>query len=115
RNQNFILTDIGHRASSDSEPSRFNAAIVNPPYKKIRSDSSDRTALSNLGIETTNLYTAFLALIITLLERDGQLVAITPRSFCNGTYFRAFREQLLDSVALTRLHVFESRSAAFDA
>jgi len=40
-------------------------------------------------------------------------VAITPRSFCNGLYFRPFRERLLSSVSLRRIHVFESRTAAF--
>jgi len=34
--------------------------------------------------ETSNLYTAFLAIAIKLLEPGGELVAITPRSFCNG-------------------------------
>ena len=94
---------------------RFNAAIVNPPYRKIRSDSSHRMLLRSVGIETTNLYTGFLALIIRLLEDAGQMVAITPRSFCNGPYFRSFRQDLLQRVALQRIHVFESRSVAFSA
>jgi adenine-specific DNA-methyltransferase len=37
---------------------RFNAAIVNPPYRKIRSDSATRLLLRSAGIETGNLYTA---------------------------------------------------------
>ena len=41
------------------------------------------------------------------------MVAICPRSFCNGPYFKPFREQFLDLMSLRRLHVFESRSAAF--
>jgi adenine-specific DNA-methyltransferase len=40
-------------------------------------------------------------------------VAITPRSFCNGPYFRPFREFLLRETAIRRVHVFESRTAAF--
>jgi adenine-specific DNA-methyltransferase len=32
-----------------------------------------------------------------LFEPVGELVAITPRSFCNGPYFRAFRESFLDA------------------
>lgn len=91
----------------------FNAAIVNPPYRKIRSSSAARLWLRAAGIETSNLYTGFVALIIKLLATDGQLVAITPRSFCNGAYFRTFRRDFLDRMSLRRLHVFESRSAAF--
>jgi adenine-specific DNA-methyltransferase len=47
------------------------------------------------------------------LAPDGELIAITPRSFCNGPYFRPFREHLLDRVSLTRVHTFESRDHAF--
>lgn len=91
----------------------FHAAIVNPPYRKIASDSHERRDLSTLGIETSNLYTGFLALITKRLAPRGQLVAITPRSFCNGPYFQLFRKQFLDGMALRRLHVFESRSETF--
>jgi adenine-specific DNA-methyltransferase len=96
-----------------SQPPRFNAAIVNPPYRKIRSDSSARLLLRSAGIETSNLYTGFLALIVRMLSDRGELVAITPRSFCNGPYFKPFRSEFLESMALRRLHVFESRSLAF--
>jgi adenine-specific DNA-methyltransferase len=94
-------------------PPGFNMAIVNPPYRKIRSDSVARLLLRSAGIETVNLYTGFLALIIRLLRPGGELVAITPRSFCNGPYFRPFRLDFLETMSLRRLHVFESRSAAF--
>ncbi len=91
----------------------FNAAIVNPPYRKINNDSEERRALGSAGIETTNLYTGFLALIGRLLEPGGDLVAITPRSFCNGAYFRPFRRDFLATMGLRRLHLMDSRTAAF--
>ncbi|MGE0142108.1 MAG: Eco57I restriction-modification methylase domain-containing protein [Planctomycetota bacterium] len=92
---------------------RFTAAILNPPYRKINSHSRERELLRRAGIETSNLYTAFVGLAVKLLEPAGQLVAITPRSFCNGPYFRSFRELLLGETALKRVHVFESRKRAF--
>ncbi len=91
----------------------FNAAILNPPYRKINSDSRTRRLLREAGIETSNLYTGFLALAAKLLCENGEMVAICPRSFCNGPYFKPFREQLLDTMSLRQIHVFESRSAAF--
>jgi adenine-specific DNA-methyltransferase len=91
----------------------FDAAIANPPYRKISTDSAERRALRFVGVETSNLYTGFIALIQRLLVLGGQLVCITPRSFCNGPYFRQFREDLLSQLELRRLHVFESRQAAF--
>lgn len=92
---------------------RFNAAILNPPYRKISSHSPERLQLRAVGIETSNLYSAFVGLAIRLLEPGGELVAITPRSFCNGPYFRSFRRLLLDEAALLRVHLFESRNRAF--
>lgn len=88
-------------------------AILNPPYKKISSASPQRKALRHSGIETTNLYSAFVALALKSLDQGGELVAITPRSFCNGSYFRPFREMILATSALIRIHVFESRTHAF--
>ena len=94
-------------------PPAFDAAIANPPYRKISTDSAERRALHSVGVETSNLYTGFIALIQRLLVPGGQLVGITPRSFCNGPYFRPFREDFLNHLELRRLHVFESRQAAF--
>jgi adenine-specific DNA-methyltransferase len=96
-----------------SLPPPFNVAIINPPYRKIRSDSPTRLLLRSAGIEASNLYAGFVALITRLLVKGGEMVAITPRSFCNGPYFKLFREDFLETMSLRRLHVFESRSAAF--
>lgn len=92
---------------------RFDAAILNPPYRKLRSDSPEQQRLLRIGVDAGNLYTAFLAVATRLLENDGQLVAITPRSFCNGPYFRAFREDLLGRMRLRRVHVFARRDHLF--
>ncbi|MCF8091274.1 MAG: SAM-dependent methyltransferase [Desulfotignum sp.] len=92
---------------------RYTHAILNPPYKKIRSDSKHRSALRRAGIETVNLYSAFLALSLSLLKPHGQLVAIVPRSFCNGPYYRRFRKFLLTRAAIRQIHLFLSRNKAF--
>lgn len=91
----------------------YTHAILNPPYKKIRSDSAYRTTLRRAGIETVNLYSAFVALSLALLDTHGQLVAIIPRSFCNGPYYRPFRDFLFKRAAIRRIHLFESRDQAF--
>jgi adenine-specific DNA-methyltransferase len=92
---------------------RFTHAILNPPYKKINSQSVEKKILSSLGVETVNLYSAFVWLALLQMAEGGEMVAITPRSFCNGRYFRPFRRTLLEEVGLEKIHVFESRSAAF--
>ena len=93
---------------------KYSHAILNPPYRKIRSDSGYRTALRTIGIETVNMYSAFVALAVSLLDAThGQLVAIIPRSFCNGPYYRPFREYVLSRAQLSHVHLFNSRDMAF--
>lgn len=91
----------------------FDVVIQNPPYAKLAASSAARAAVWAAGADAPNLYAAFLALAARALTPGGQLVAITPRSFCNGPYFGAFRSYLLDQIALDRVHVFESRSTVF--
>ncbi|PLZ87628.1 restriction endonuclease, partial [Fischerella thermalis CCMEE 5196] len=45
----------------------FTHAILNPPYKKIHSQSVEKKILSKIGIETVNLYSAFVWLTILQL------------------------------------------------
>jgi adenine-specific DNA-methyltransferase len=96
-----------------SEEERFDCAILNPPYRKIRTESRERRLLQAAGMGTTNLYTGFLAVTARLLNAGGEMVAITPRSFCNGVYFEPFRRFFLRRMRFTRVHVFESRDQAF--
>ncbi|MGA8572260.1 MAG: Eco57I restriction-modification methylase domain-containing protein [Desulfobaccales bacterium] len=92
---------------------RFTHAILNPPYKKIHSASRHRFLLRRVGIETVNLYSAFVALTIELMQIGGQIVAIMPRSFCNGPYYRLFRELILGKTAIKHIHLFAARNRAF--
>ena len=117
RRGNFVL-DAALRADDQDllEPERhprFHVAIMNPPYRKLRSDSAERSRLSAAGIETSNLYSAFVWLALKLLADGGELVAITPRSFMNGSYFRPFRQALSRELAFRRIHVYDARDATF--
>ncbi|HYX16453.1 MAG TPA: Eco57I restriction-modification methylase domain-containing protein, partial [Nostoc sp.] len=91
----------------------FTHAILNPPYLKINAHSKIRELLRSIGLETSNLYTGFMAATAQLLKPNGEFVAITPRSFCNGPYFRNFRKMFLEMMALEQVHLFESRQEAF--
>jgi adenine-specific DNA-methyltransferase len=92
---------------------RYTHAILNPPYKKINSNSCHRQSLRVVGIETVNLYSAFVALAVRQATPGGQIVAIIPRSFCNGPYYRPFRDFIFEHAALCHMHLFESRNKAF--
>jgi adenine-specific DNA-methyltransferase len=92
---------------------RFTHSILNPPYKKIGSDTKHRALLRAAGLETVNLYTGFVGLALELLERGGEMVAIIPRSFCNGPYYLPFRRFILSRAAIQHIHLFDARNQAF--
>ncbi|MCZ7645175.1 MAG: Eco57I restriction-modification methylase domain-containing protein [Planctomycetota bacterium] len=96
------------------EQERFDCAILNPPYRKIHTGSRERSLLRSIGVETTNLYTGFVATASRLLVPGGEMVAITPRSYCNGPYFEPFRQYFLREMRFRRMHVFDSRDKAFE-
>ena len=97
----------------EQEDESYDLVIMNPPYGKLGASSTARGRLGRLGIRANNLYSAFVWLAIRMLSPGGQLVAITPRSFCNGTYFKSFRRALLEGNSLRNIHVFDQRNAAF--
>jgi len=105
--------DFIEAATTSQKSSQYSHAILNPPYKKISSDSEHRSLLRTVGIETGNLYSAFVALALKNMKKGGQVVAIIPRSFCNGPYFKPFRQYILENAAITHLHLFKSRTDAF--
>lgn len=115
RNADFLAEGVEMLRNDffSGTPQTFDAAIVNPPYGKLSTTSAGYRLLRSVNAETTNLYTAFLNLIIGLLKSGAELVAITPRSFCNGPYFKPFRQNLLRIMSFREVHVFDSRSAAF--
>jgi adenine-specific DNA-methyltransferase len=48
-----------------------------------------------------------------MLKEKGEVVAIIPRSFCNGPYFKPFREFLFERTNLKQIHIFSARNKAF--
>ena len=114
--QDFIAygyNKLQNQLFSKEQTEQYTHVIMNPPYRKIKSDSRHRSMLSSVGIETSNLYTGFLSLAIKLIQPGGELVAITPRSFCNGPYFKPFRKLLLNEMFFQDIHIFEARDRAF--
>lgn len=89
---------------------RFDRVILNPPYKKI---SPVTIPTASGGVKITNLYTAFLVIAIQALAERGECVAIIPRSWMNGEYFKDFRKWLLDECSLDVLAVYGSRQDHF--
>jgi adenine-specific DNA-methyltransferase len=117
--RDFIL-DVA--ASFFGEPSlfkplhgfgQFDAVIMNPPYFKINKASDYGLAMDEVVHGQPNIYALFLAAAAKMVRPGGNVVAITPRSFCNGLYFREFRRWFFSEMSLERIHLFESRSDTF--
>ena len=93
---------------------RFDVAILNPPYMKLKaSDPCRRMVRRRHGVDCPNLYAAFLTVAVASLDDGGQLVAITPRSFANGLYFTGFRRHLTDVASFSRVVLFDRRDRVF--
>ena len=109
---NDFLSETATKVSNGEKPA-YTHVIMNPPYKKIRTASREREVTKAFGLETVNLYTAFMGAAIVSTVDGGRIVAIVPRSFCNGVYYKPFRSFLLKRCAIERIHLFDSRNTAF--
>src|SRR6266576_498670 len=87
---------------------------MNPPYFKTGADSAHALAMGDAFRGQANIYMMFMARASELLRPNGELVAITPRSFCNGLYFRDFRRWFFSRMALRHVHLFECRRSTFE-
>lgn len=88
----------------------YDRVILNPPYKKMAAGDIRQ---SMLPCRSANLYSAFMAVGLSRLAAGGELLAIVPRSWMNGDYFRPFREYALSNFSLDAIHVYGSRSEVF--
>lgn len=72
---------------------QLDCVILNLPYEKI---SLTAIVVSIGGVKVANLYTAFLVIAIQTLNKEGEYVAIIPRSWVNGSYLKGFRKWILN-------------------
>jgi adenine-specific DNA-methyltransferase len=107
-----IITDLCSDILFDRNK-KYDFIIMNPPYRKINTNSNYKQSLRFIGIETVNTYSAFMAIAIILLSENGTLTAIVPRSFCNGAYFLPFRKFLMANTVILHIHSFATRNDAF--
>lgn len=104
---NFAKTNLANNTL-------FDRIILNPPYSLTsRGTKEDIKILKELDVKTPNAYANFIELSYRLLSDNGELVAIVPRSFCNGTRFTNFRLKMIESINIEFIHSFISRKEVF--
>ncbi len=117
--QDYILQNKSYFTKSDLtwmslKPISYDFILSNPPYYKINVDSPQSIVMSELISGQPNIYTLFMALSASMLDPEGEMVFITPRSFCSGLYYKRFRQWFLSKAEITNIHIFESRKEIFD-
>jgi adenine-specific DNA-methyltransferase len=116
--EDFICHNLHHLNGNGSLADqtsnvKYDLVISNPPYFKLKKDVLGvglKRALSN----HPNIYSVFMELSASMLTPGGELVFITPRSFCSGAYYRNFRRVFLKNLIIKNIHLFESRKDVFD-
>lgn len=117
--QDFILHNVGYLGESDllwpkEKNILYDYVISNPPYYKLNKDSPQSTVMMELISGQPNIYALFMALSTSMAKPEGEMVFITPRSFCSGLYYKMFRKWFQKNVEITNIHIFESRKEIFD-
>ncbi len=110
--EDFILDNTSLFSTNDID-SGYDFIIGNPPYFKLSKDDSRVITVSRFVNGVSNIYAAFLIIASTLLNTEGSLIFIVPRSFSSGLYFKDFRNFFFRNIRLDHIHLFKSRTEAF--
>jgi len=92
---------------------RYDLIISNPPYYKLNKSSPEALVLQKYVYGQPNIYAFFMLLSGMIMTETGEMVFITPRSFCSGLYYSKIRKWFIHNLTLDRLHLFETRKDLF--
>ena len=69
RREDFIIAGVNADRALLVDPvvESFDCAILNPPYRKILAGSKTHGLLKSAHLDTSNLYTAFLSIVVRML------------------------------------------------
>ncbi|MFS8602690.1 Eco57I restriction-modification methylase domain-containing protein [Priestia megaterium] len=99
--------------NKSKELNQYDLIISNPPYFKVTKNHEYSQILKDYVYGQPNVYFMFMVVSERLLNQNGQLIFITPRSYCSGAYFERFREKFFQEIDADHIHVFTSRKGNF--
>ncbi|CAG0984284.1 hypothetical protein METP3_02263 [Methanosarcinales archaeon] len=114
--EDFILSNVqifNDLEEFDYNKNGYEFVILNPPYYKLNKNSPQVIDLKSIVSGQPNIYPLFMAISAKLLKNGGQIIALTPRSYCSGLYFKAFRKWFFKTVKPRKIHLFDSRREIF--
>ncbi|MDA2531684.1 N-6 DNA methylase [Bacillus cereus] len=109
----FILSNESLFNGTSENNNSYDLVISNPPYFKVNKKHQYSTILKDYIFGQPNVYFMFMAVSEKLLNLSGQIIFLTPRSYCSGPYFRKFRLLFFNSIQPQHFHLFESRKNTF--
>ena len=108
-----VETHEGWTTYSLDLKTRYDLIISNPSLLQIEQIFTGSAAhFKSLCYGQPNIY-AFFMLSGMFLSEKGEMVFITPRSFCSGLYYSKIRRWFVNTLTLDRLHLFETRKDVF--
>ena len=91
----------------------YDYIISNPPYFKLAKNDARTQCCASIVDGQTNIYALFMAICAKMLDENGDMIFITPRSFASGRYFQSFRDFLFGNIKLCFVHLFNTRKDTF--
>ena len=114
--EDFILVNHTYITGSDlfnDNVVLYDYIISNPPYFKLAKDDARTQCCASIVDGQTNIYALFMAICAKMLDNNGEMIFITPRSFASGRYFQSFRDYLFGNIKLCFAHLFNTRKDTF--
>ncbi|MFA5106588.1 MAG: Eco57I restriction-modification methylase domain-containing protein [Candidatus Micrarchaeia archaeon] len=118
RQEDFVASNVKYitpklNSFNEAEYPKYDIIISNPPYFKINKKEIETYGIEQITAGQPNIYYIFMAIATNMLSNEGQMIFITPRSFCSGLYYSSFRNWLIKRVHFSQVHIFKSRKNVF--
>ena len=112
--EDFIVKNANLINNSRKNIPTYDIIISNPPYYKFNKDDLRPPLLHEFNFGQPNIYSYFMIIAIKMISKNGEMVFITPRSFCSGLYYKKIRRWIIDKSSIDYIHIFKSRTKIFD-